>query len=697
MKKKKNSRKIQNNNNGLSLVELIITVAMLAIVGSIIAAFIATSSKTYTRVSAEVDIQEEAQLTVNQIKDLVIDANRAVIFGLEAPTESFTVLDGSVSETDIIDDWVNNQGVAIGTIKKVLVVYNEEYLAATNSYQFPIVKIIYNADEGKLYYAKKTFADLASINISTFGTGGADTHLLSESVTNFQVDLSQIDKSILDLVVNFSSSKVIGEGQSFFATPTINLRNKVIVSEVLTDIYNEAEVVKNSFVNSVTIKKGTAIITSDGLTRGTGASYTGVVDIQFGASTTSSEVVWSITGSAGSTKSTITGTGVLNVAIDEPSSILEVRATSVADPTKYASISIYVADIIRPTSIDIVVTESATNNNLTGVRKTYTATATINYNEGPSKVATASEIRWEMLTSLPAGCSAIENSAGQYVIALTEAGGSNTYTFKSISEVGASLGGAGVEKSKTIIVPPLPYIVQSTPTVTITTSSTVLTRGNSVKLTAAVNDFQSTTIVYTWEIVSAGSVGFDSTAITSLSRISLVQNSSAKQEATLSTDDWLGWNNSYTVQVKVTARDTVNNVSATYVTNFSILPVTMTVTMNNSNSLSKSTAKQFTYTLTNVNVSTLTWSSVSTSFPYSGYNSANGVEYFYSDYFDWSTYTWISALNLNSYLNQSTTGLLDLPNKEFNRGSVSYFYMTTVLTYKGNTVTSNSNRITMQY
>ena len=697
MGKKSRINKIQNNNSGLSLIELIITVAMLAIVGSIIAAFVATSSKTYTRVSAEVDIQEEAQLTVNQIKDLVIDANRAVIFGLEAPTQVFTVLDGSVSETDIIDDWVNNQGVAIGTIKKVLVVYNEEYLATTNTYQFPIVKIIYNADEGKLYYAKKTFADLASINISTFGTGGTDTYLLSESVTNFQADLSKIDQSILDLVLDFSSSKVIGEGRSYFATPTINLRNKVIVSEVLTDIYNEAEVVKTSFVNSVTIKKGTTIITSDGLTRGTGATYTGVVDIQFGAATTSSEVIWSITGSAGSTKSTITGAGVLNVAIDEPSSILEVRATSVEDPTKYASISIYVADIVRPTSIDVVVTESATNNNLTGVRKTYTATATINYNEGPSKVATASEIRWEMLTSLPAGCSATENSAGQYVIALTEAGGSNTYTFKAISEVGASLGGVGVEKSNTIIVPGLPYIVQATPTVTITTTSTTLTRGNSVKLTAGIKDFQNSNIEYTWEFDYSQCVGFNTTDISSFDRMTLEQNSGKKQEATLSTDDWLGWNNSYTVMVKVTATDTVNNVSASYVTNFSILPVTFAVTMNNSNSLSKSTPKQFTYSLTNVNVSALTWSSASTNFEYSGYNTANSVEYFYTDWFDWSTYTWISGLNLNSYLTQSTTGILDLANKEFNKGSVSYFYTTVALTYKGNTVTSNSNRITMQY
>jgi prepilin-type N-terminal cleavage/methylation domain-containing protein len=61
-------------HKGLSLVELIVSVAILGVVGTVAASAMFVSSNQYTRGAAEVNIQNEAQLALNLISDKVIDA-----------------------------------------------------------------------------------------------------------------------------------------------------------------------------------------------------------------------------------------------------------------------------------------------------------------------------------------------------------------------------------------------------------------------------------------------------------------------------------------------------------------------------------------------------------------------------------------------------------------------------------------------
>ncbi len=59
---------------GLSLVELIISMAILAVVGTAVGGAMYVSSRSYTRGSAEVNVQEEAQVASNLICDWIVDA-----------------------------------------------------------------------------------------------------------------------------------------------------------------------------------------------------------------------------------------------------------------------------------------------------------------------------------------------------------------------------------------------------------------------------------------------------------------------------------------------------------------------------------------------------------------------------------------------------------------------------------------------
>ena len=64
----------RKDNAGLTLVELIISMAILAIVGVAVGGAMFVSSRSYTRSSSEVNVQEEAQVASNLICDWLVDA-----------------------------------------------------------------------------------------------------------------------------------------------------------------------------------------------------------------------------------------------------------------------------------------------------------------------------------------------------------------------------------------------------------------------------------------------------------------------------------------------------------------------------------------------------------------------------------------------------------------------------------------------
>lgn len=65
-------------NKGLTLVELIVSIAVMAILGIGIGSFVYVSLQQYKSAHSEVDIQYEAQVTQNKIQDMLIDASRGV-------------------------------------------------------------------------------------------------------------------------------------------------------------------------------------------------------------------------------------------------------------------------------------------------------------------------------------------------------------------------------------------------------------------------------------------------------------------------------------------------------------------------------------------------------------------------------------------------------------------------------------------
>lgn len=63
------------DNKGMSLVELIISMAVTAIILSIIIMIISVASNSFRRTSNEVNLQMEAQIAINQLSTLIMEAS----------------------------------------------------------------------------------------------------------------------------------------------------------------------------------------------------------------------------------------------------------------------------------------------------------------------------------------------------------------------------------------------------------------------------------------------------------------------------------------------------------------------------------------------------------------------------------------------------------------------------------------------
>jgi type II secretory pathway component PulJ len=170
---------LYKDNSGISLVELIITIAIAAIVLSMIAIMINSAANSFRNTNEDVDLQMEAQITMNQLSTCIMEA------------KSVSVSASGVTTPDlkyIIDDITTYQ-----------VVY-------------------YLADKERLYLiSADTLPDAEAVNRSEV-LAGEDQYLMAEYVTGISIDNSDVKTA--DTVIIFG----LGD-QTYTTEKKIKLRN----------------------------------------------------------------------------------------------------------------------------------------------------------------------------------------------------------------------------------------------------------------------------------------------------------------------------------------------------------------------------------------------------------------------------------------------------------------------------------------
>ncbi|MBR5360572.1 MAG: prepilin-type N-terminal cleavage/methylation domain-containing protein, partial [Lachnospiraceae bacterium] len=198
---------IRKNNKGLSLVELIVAVAILAVVGVAIMGFVAFSSRNYTQANKNVKLQYEQQMTVNRIRDIVLETSRAIAY--DDTTHALTVFSDTSGSSLAMD--------GVDADANPIIVSRIYFTEAAEG-----------EDAGKLFLLTKTLtsSDIDGKKYSEIAITGTGDEL-TDTVKEFSADLSDVGNGKVTLHITFK----VGE-REVEVHPEITLRNKI---DVLTD------------------------------------------------------------------------------------------------------------------------------------------------------------------------------------------------------------------------------------------------------------------------------------------------------------------------------------------------------------------------------------------------------------------------------------------------------------------------------
>lgn len=560
-------------NQGFSLIELVVSLAILAIVGMVLVGFMSIASKTFRSINSEVNLQYESQLTVNQLKDLIVDSNRGIAYGLQTTGGAFTPIDFDVinSETLLLTALEGSDPGNIGTVKRCLMIYNEKYNASSDTYSYPVTKIVWDPVTKELLYAQHTFDTITSLETDQYLTTlpPGDYYLMSEYVEDFSVLMLNADEKDVSLTLGFENS-----GKTYETTPSLALRNKIIVSTDIRTIYPNIGVVRPSLINSVDIKKATVVITSDLAKVGDTVNYTASVNAQFGAN---DAVQWVLedNGTYGAgVATTLSQDGTLVISQYELSTQIKVTAMSVIDNSKKATVLVTVQDglgefgYVNSLTIGNVITGDIAANTAPGGPYAYYGVefqetdAYISYVNGDKLSSGEKGVTWDVTSDAPADSyswglysgypsNGLNGNCPVYVMAKYGSMG-HEITVTATSK-GKNYSGHNIVTQQKFTVTGLQMpIVQIEPTISLDVTGTNLSRNGKLVLTKDIQNVEN--LNYTLEVISTDSTGFNSHDVTKNISNVYIENTTDTNKYNLFAKTQLDWNTdfSFTVRLHVT-------------------------------------------------------------------------------------------------------------------------------------------------
>lgn len=201
---------MKENNKGFTLIELIIALTIVTIVSVAVFSFAIVSSRTYQKQTKEVELQYESQLAMNQVQELLIDANRGVAYSYNAVNQGTA----AIIETQMVH---NDSEIPAGTTVET------KEIAVCNQDKYYVIQWV--ADEHRLYYYEYKYNSTGYDII-------ADKVLMAEYVQSFSADLADMDKN-----GSISLDVVFRRDNDYRVTQNVKLRNKVGVNKALSVYY----------------------------------------------------------------------------------------------------------------------------------------------------------------------------------------------------------------------------------------------------------------------------------------------------------------------------------------------------------------------------------------------------------------------------------------------------------------------------
>ena len=253
MKTKERRERLQNK--GFTLIELIVTIAIIAIFSGVVLTFISTGSNIYRSTSSSAKVQMETQETFDQIEDLIIDVNRSLYYANGS---------GDSLGAEIKND-IKQSGEAKSTGDKTFIICNE-YKNGTGNSQYICDVLDWDKDDATIYYSQKEYKaasssagnetsveslmaaedDTEEENAVDAGASESETKakdlkmkvdrsVLATGILDFRADVSKVES---DKIVRFQLSTQNGT-KEIETLHSVSLRNTVEVKKP-ADSYDDA-------------------------------------------------------------------------------------------------------------------------------------------------------------------------------------------------------------------------------------------------------------------------------------------------------------------------------------------------------------------------------------------------------------------------------------------------------------------------
>ena len=207
---------MRKDNRGLTLIELIVTVAIGMIFSGVVLTFVAGAAKSYRRTSGGAQSQIEMQDALDQLENLVMNANLSIYY-VKGEKTTTTVTAGDKVDNDSDMNSPLNQ-------TKTLFIGSKEESTDTGTSDSVYSVIVWNADTGDLTFSRQKLSSIGGA--AGEETNSPDTELLAQNVTQFAADIHYVADTH---TVRFKIVIKVN-GREIEKTETVTLRNDVVIA-----------------------------------------------------------------------------------------------------------------------------------------------------------------------------------------------------------------------------------------------------------------------------------------------------------------------------------------------------------------------------------------------------------------------------------------------------------------------------------
>lgn len=214
---------MRKDNRGLTLIELVVTVAIAMVFSGVILTFVAGASKSYRRTSAGAQSQIEMQDALDQIENLTISTNLSMYYTKEINKNTNITADQKIA---------NDSDMDRPLAQSKTLFFGSQSEDGTKSYY----SIIWNAEKKTLYYFSqilKQNSGTGTGETSGTGTGGigggssvGTEQVLAKNVTQFAADIHHASDQH---TVRFKIVTQVND-REVEKTETVTLRNDVVIA-----------------------------------------------------------------------------------------------------------------------------------------------------------------------------------------------------------------------------------------------------------------------------------------------------------------------------------------------------------------------------------------------------------------------------------------------------------------------------------